>query len=128
MTLLPAPPGLAADMIDPSTGELLSLTQGLHPVDAAIITALRTTRGTGTAVQSAGQRYRDVQRAGSGAADVLAQETRFALSALVEARQLRIDLLTVEIEGTAGVIEVRYFNLVERTERVLRATVPEVLR
>ena len=39
------PAAVLADDIDPKTGELRSLLRGLHPVDAAVITAMRTERG-----------------------------------------------------------------------------------
>ena len=72
------PPGILADAIDPETGEYLSLTRGFDPTDAAVLTALRTIRATGSAVENVGHRFVDMELVGPDSPSFLEQEARRA--------------------------------------------------
>lgn len=112
-----SPPVILADAIDPTTGELLSLTRGMDPTDAAVITALRTVRGTGASVRAVGQRFADVTHVDDAAAQMLEHLTRAALRHLVEDRQIRIERIAVTADQNTDWAEVvvAYENL--RTSR-----------
>lgn len=86
-----APPGILADAIDPVTGDYLSIERGFDPTDAAVLTALTVQRGSGSAVETVGQRYQDLERVDDTAAQFLAAETERALKRLVDSRQVIVD-------------------------------------
>lgn len=86
-----APPGILADAIDPVTGDYLSIERGFDPTDAAVLTALTVQRGSGSAVETVGQRYQDLERVDDTAAQFLASETERALKRLVDSRQIIVD-------------------------------------
>src|SRR6478736_2462236 len=73
------PVAFLADPIDPVTGDLLSIERGFYPTDADVITAIRTERGTGSAVEDVGQRYRDAKRVDPTLPEFLRQETALTL-------------------------------------------------
>jgi len=86
-----APPGILADAIDPVTGDYLSIERGFDPTDAAVLTALTVQRGSGSAVETVGQRYQDLERVDDTASQFLAAETERALKRLVDSRQVVVD-------------------------------------
>jgi hypothetical protein len=120
--MLPAavrPRAFAAERINPDTGELESLTVGRDPVQAAVITAARTERGTGGSVQSTGQRFRDVRKLGPTGTELLRTEAQKMFAPLVAqglARVLNVTITGGDDEASASVV-VAWRNLLDGTDR-----------
>ena len=116
------PTAMVADPIDPTTGELLSIERGFDSVDAAVITALRTVRDSGSAVEDVGQRFADAKLVTPALEGFLREEARLALDHLTSTKQISLEDVTVATEDdTAGVFIV-YRNIPADKER--RAFLP----
>lgn len=111
------PIAMLADPVDPATGELLSIERGFDPTDAAVITALRTIRGSGSAVENVGNRYRDATHVTPELTSFMREETRLALEHLTSTNQIRLDAVTVLTEGDTANLVVEYVNLARQQDR-----------
>jgi hypothetical protein len=112
-----APVGILADAVDPGTREYLSIERGFDPTDAAVLAALSTERGSGSAVMNCGQKYRQASHITPQLQSFFQQETEFALQHLIDSRQIRLDEVLLETEGTAAELHVHYFNLARQQDR-----------
>jgi hypothetical protein len=112
-----APAGILADPIDPATREYLSIERGFDPTDAAVLTALSTERGSGSAVQNCGQKYREATHITPQLQSFFQQETEFALQHLIDSKQIRLDEVSLETEDTTALLYVDYFNLARQQDR-----------
>ncbi len=113
-----APPAILADPIDPHTGEYLSIERGYDPTDAAVLTALTTIRGSGSAVLETGQRFRDATHVTRAAATFLRSEAELALRHLIEAQHIRLESIDVVQGDDFLELAVRYINLARGELRV----------
>lgn len=128
------PPLYLADDVDVGSGELRSITRGAHPVDAWIVTQLRTIRGSGSVVQDDGHLFGQFEIVDDGAQDLAAAEVERLLRPAIERGD--VELLTVSVEefpDADGVaVEVVYRNLRSgagnRTARASVSTRPRVVR
>lgn len=85
------PVPILADLIDPKTGEYLSLEDSATIADGLVVTLLRTRRDSGAAVQGVGQRFRELRNVDSDTPVLAESMAREALAPAV----------------TAGIIELR---------------------
>lgn len=104
------PDGIAADAIDPVTGEYLSIRLGFNPIDAWILGQLAVVRGSGSAVINDGRDYSDVTHAREQDREVFRQETLRPLKPLISAREIEASV-TTEIEGDSIAGYLTYKNL-----------------
>lgn len=88
--------GFLADPIDMTTGEYLSIEEGFDPTDAQVITALRTVRASGSAVQNVGRDFSEVTHISPRHETILRQEIVLALQELIDLREIEIVSITVE--------------------------------
>ncbi len=100
MAVQEPPPAILADLIDPYTGDFLSLLEGRGLADAFAIEALRVQRATGGAVRDVGNRYRQVSHVDESNALVVESMTREAFQAGEEAGLLRVVAVTVEPDAS----------------------------
>ncbi len=116
------PPIILGDDIDPETGELRSILSGIHPVDSAVIVAVRTVRGSGAAVQDVGHRLGDIKKVDDSTAKAIEQEFRRALQPLVDTRDIRIDKIEIEADPDtdSGSSFLAYTNLQAMTARTVK--------
>ena len=105
------PPAILADDIDPATGELRSILRGIHPVDAHVITALRTERGSGVSVMATGQRFRDVRKIDDSFPRRIQDECELALATLIARGDIRLEKIAVVEDSDTGHLYFEYFNL-----------------
>lgn len=111
-----APPaGVLVDALDPATGDLRSMTERLHPVDASVIFNFRVVFGSGVAVSSIGHRFKDVKKVDDQAQRKLADEARRVMAPFEAKRHVKVtNILTAAPtdagEDTGGVVVV-YTNL-----------------
>ncbi len=105
------PPAILADDIDPSTGNLRSILVGIHPVDSAVITRLRTRRGSGASVSEVGQRFDRVKKVDETILSQLRTEVDVMLQDLVDRRDIRIEQVLSEEDGDTARVFVEYTNL-----------------
>jgi hypothetical protein len=105
------PPAILADDIDPATGELRSILRGIRPVDAHVITALRTERGSGVSAMATGQRFRSVRKIDDAFARRIQDECELALAPLIERGDIRLEKIAVIEDGDTGHLYFEYFNL-----------------
>lgn len=111
------PPATLADDIDPATGELRSILRGVHPVDAHVITALRTERGSGVSVMATGQRFRDVRKIDDAFARRIQDECEIALAPLIARGDIKLPKIAVVEDGDAGRLYFVYVNLRAQNRR-----------
>jgi hypothetical protein len=97
-----------ADPIDPATGELLSIERGFYPTDSDVITALRTERASGSAVEDVGQQFRKAKRIDPQLPEFLRQETVLALKHLTESGDLRLDRIDPAGVGDTALLSIQY--------------------
>lgn len=121
------PLGMLSDPIDAATGELLSIERGFDPTDAAVFTALRTVRGSGSAVEDVGQRYGDAKLVVPQLKTFFREETRLALQHLVDSKQIRIESVEVLTEDTAAEVRIIYFNVARNAERTAALPLNQLL-
>lgn len=107
------PPAFLADDIDIDTGDFASMLTRVHPVDAAVKEAFRLTRGTGAAVQEAGQRFGDIRKQTQYTATEIERECRRIMQPFADRGDLSIVDITVdsEIHYDMSAALVRYINL-----------------
>lgn len=109
---------ILADPIDPLTGEYLSLFRGFDPTDAAMLTAFRTKRGTGSAVANVGQRFSDAKKIDPYLEPFLREEVRLASKDIVDAGDATIDSVTLnEVGGTAVELYVKWQNVARQKQQ-----------
>lgn len=107
------PPGILAYAIDPTTGEYLSISRGMHPIDQQVIIALKVKRRSGAAVMNDGQRFSDIKKVDDTAQARIDSETRTALARLLKNGDIEIiSLVPVADQDTdTGTMSLRYRNL-----------------
>lgn len=120
------PIAMLADPIDFETGELLSIERGFDPVDAAVITALRIERGSGSAVEDVGQQYRKATHVDPALPALLREETRLALEHLVDAGDITFAVEPVTADDYAD-LQIRYQNVARQRENKLNLSPTQLL-
>ncbi len=117
-----SPPVILGDDIDPATGELRSILSGIHPVDSAVIVAVRTVRVRAAAVQDVGHRLSDIKKVDESTAKAIEQELRRALQPLVDTRDIRLDKIEIEADPDtdSGASLLAYTNLQAMTARTVK--------
>ncbi len=107
-----APPGILADAVDPQTGEYLSISRGMDPIDQQVLIALTVGRGSGVAVQDEGHEFGSVRKTTETARTILDATARRALDRLVRAGDIRIREIVAEADpsGDSGGVTVEYEN------------------
>lgn len=84
------PPGILADAIDPLTHEYLSIRQGMDPIDAQVLIALKVVRKSGASVQDDGQDFATIENVDDQTPALIEAKTRLALRRLLENRDIEI--------------------------------------
>lgn len=105
------PIGMLADPIDVTTGDYLSIERGFDPTDAAVLTAVRTVRGSGSAVENVGQRFADHPRVDNQLEPFMREEVRLTLDHLVQAGDIAIERVTVTPIGDSCETYIEWRNL-----------------
>lgn len=85
------PPVMRASNLDPTTGEVLSLTRDVAPIPAAIQRQFRTVRGSGAAVLNDGQSFNKIQKNDITATRQIQFEIQRIFAPFVIAKTARID-------------------------------------
>ena len=99
-----SPPAILADLVDPTTHELRSLTRSDDVVEAQVKIALSRVRGSGVSVTRIGQRFGDVRKLADDASVILKREAAFAMKPLV-------DRGLVEVESSEVTIGTDWFEV-----------------
>jgi hypothetical protein len=104
---------ITADYIDPTTQEYLSLTKGMDPIDAQVLIAIKTIKGSGAAVLEDGSGLRNIRKITRDVVQRVQAEVRSALRRLVANRDIRIDQIPVTVLKGSQQVDLRidYFNL-----------------
>jgi hypothetical protein len=104
---------ITADYIDPVTNEYLSMTQGMDPIDAQVIIAIKTIKGSGDAVANDGTRLRDLDKIRPNIEFQIEGEVRNALERLVRNRDIRIDKFVFDVDKPNDTVsfQLDYINL-----------------
>lgn len=105
------PPAILADAIDPETHDYLSIDRGQDPIDAQVILALKTVRGSGAAVTDTGNQFTSIGKLDDSAEAAFRREAEIALSLLVTNRDIRIDSIEVLVQDDFAEVTVTYENL-----------------
>lgn len=114
------PNGVLADPIDATTGDYLSIERGFDPTDAAVITAVRTVRASGSAVEDVGQRFADHKFVDNKLEPFMREEVRLALKHLTERGDLSIDKVSVTLFGDGAETYVEWQNVARQKAQALR--------
>jgi len=127
---LAAPSPLLADDIDPYTHDFASITTGVDPIDAQVLTALTTLRDSGASVDGIGIRITDTKIL----ADIvltLTSAVKQALSTLIANRDIQLvkvdfgdDAEGVDPENQAVNFAVKWVNLRALDQAVRQVDVP----
>ena len=112
------PIAILADAIDFKTGEYLSISRGFDPVDAAVQVALRTVRGSGSAVEDVGQKFHEQSHVTAGLQTFFREEVAFALRHLVESKEIRLVSVVIPTGDDWAEAQVKYQNLISGGERI----------
>jgi hypothetical protein len=103
-----APVPWLGDPIDPTTGEYLSIEFGFWPIDSHVITAIRTERGSGSAVQDVGQQYRKAPLVDTQLPNFFRLETALALKHLTDEGDIVLRKVEPLGERDAGTVKIDY--------------------
>lgn len=96
------PPAILADMIDPATGEFLSIVDSATIADGLVVHLLRTQRGTGAAVLRTGQRFRELTHVTKGSPEVVESMVREALRPATDAGVVAFRSIEAEVDAQDG--------------------------
>jgi hypothetical protein len=120
-----SPSPLLADAWDPSTRDYSSLSAGFDVVDAAVITALCTVRGSGASVMEVGLGEIPAKIT-SAVENEIESGVRLALQALSRAGDVRVRRVDVAVDQGAQQVTVRldYANLRAGAERSVPVPLP----
>jgi hypothetical protein len=113
------PIAMLADPIDPATGELLSIERGFDPTDAAVINAVRTVRGSGSAVEDVGHQFGSATHITPKLEISLREEARLALENLTSSKQIVMQEVSVQTEDTEAGVLLVYENVAKGERREL---------
>lgn len=112
---------MLADPIDPISGDYLSIERGFDPVDAAMLTAFRTERASGSAVENVGQRFRDKTHVDSQLDSFFREEVRLTSKDLVDPGDVEIEDVQVVDVGNGGVeLFVKWTNVARQKSQSAR--------
>lgn len=120
-----APVAITGDAIDWTTGDYLSIARGYDATDAAVLTALGTVRGSGSAVERVGHQLRDYPRVDDGLETFFREEVAFALRHLTESNQIRLLSVTIVSDSDWAEARVKYFNVLRGDERLVPLALSE---
>jgi hypothetical protein len=114
------PPGILADAIDPTTGEYLSIRQGMHPIDAQVLLAMSVERKSGASVMDDGQDFKTVRKVDEQAQSLIEAKTRLILKRLIDNNDIAIIALTAvaAADTQSGYTAFQYRNLRQRRSPV----------
>lgn len=104
---------ITADFIDPATGDYASLTSGLHPIDAQVILAMSTVKGSGAAVMDEGCNLENIRKIRDTVKREIESEIRVALKRLVANGDIRLNTFAFDVQASnhyVGVV-VNYQNM-----------------
>jgi hypothetical protein len=96
------PPAILADQIDPATGEYLSIVDSATIADGLVVHLLRTQRGSGAAVLSFGQRFRELTHVTTDSPELVESMAREALQPAADSGVVRFDQVEAEVEPADG--------------------------
>lgn len=116
--LAPAP--IIAEEIDVATGDLASLTTGLAPEDAWVVTQLRCIRGSGAAVEDQGHELGKVELNSDDAAQLLAYEIDRLLRPAVDRGAIEVLSRSVLAGESAPAFDMASIQLEWRNLRTTR--------
>lgn len=111
------PPGIIADPVDVETGEYLSIERTFDPTDAAVFTAIRTVRGSGSSVETVGARFADHPLVDGRLEMFFRQELEFALRPLISSGQIVLEKVEVLKDDDWAELHFHYYN---RAAQLLR--------
>ena len=110
-----APPSpLLAEQIDPETGDYISLFDGVDPIEAQVLNALRIRRGSGASVMDVGNRFHLIRKIDETIGKQIDSLTREALGRLIANRDIRylgIDVEVLDPGNSTVVVKARWQNL-----------------
>lgn len=109
-----------ADAIDVATGEYLSIERGFDPTDAAFLTAMRTVRGSGSAVENVGQNFADHPRVDPKLGPFMREEVRLATKTLVDSGDLLVQNVSVKSLGDGAEVYIEWKNLARDKAQAIR--------
>jgi hypothetical protein len=107
------PPGILADAIDPTTGEYLSISKGMDPIDAQMILALSVKRGSGASVTEDGQTFFEIKKIDESTPALIEARTRSSAKRLTDRGDVAFATLTpfADSASQSGSVAVQYRNL-----------------
>lgn len=88
--------GIAADAIDPVTGEYLSISQGFDPLDAWVLGQFAVVRGSGSAVMNDGRDFSDVTHIGERYREIFRQEILRAVQPMIDGQLIEVVRLKID--------------------------------
>jgi hypothetical protein len=121
------PIGMLADPVDFATGELLSIARGFDPTDAAVFTALRTVKASGSAVEDVGHNFRDAKLITPQLESFFREEVRLALDHLTSTKQISLERVEYVEVGDTVEIQVHYFNVARSQARMVPLALNQLL-
>jgi len=116
------------DAIDPLTGEVQSLTTGMDPTDAALLTQLRTVRGSGASVLEDGHNLDRIENNNGDAKARIVFELQRLVQPFLDRREIQLERPIAdsvdagEAEGDTAAAEILYVNLRTREKRSIPVT------
>lgn len=107
------PPGILADAIDPKTGEYLSISKGMDPIDSQVIVALTVVRASGSAVTDDGQTFSEIRKIDGSTGTLIGSRAKLALKRLTENRDIGIQQLASQAnpDDESAALALQYKNL-----------------
>lgn len=104
------PPAILADAVDPQTGEYLSISRGMDPVDQQVLIALTLKKGSGAAVADDGQEFEKIRKVDESSSRLIDAEARRALARLVQQRDIRVRSVLPNSDSDWAEVVVNYEN------------------
>jgi hypothetical protein len=104
---------ITADYIDPKTGDYASMVKGLDAIDAQVILAMNTVKGSGAAVMEEGCNLEDIQHILDTVRREIQSEVKVAFKRLIDNHDIRLGAFSFDVqpENQYVATEVEYQNL-----------------
>jgi len=89
---------ITADFIDPATGNYSSMVSGIDPIDAQVVIAMNTVRGSGACVTEDGCNLENIRKIRETVQREIESEIRVALKRLIDNGDIRLRSFTFDVQ------------------------------
>ena len=100
-----APPVILADYISPDTRDFVSMLYTFDPIDAQVVIAITTKRGSGAAVSDTGHKLHNIKKIRDSITTEITAEIKTALKRLLTNGDITLKPITFDVDQGSQQVE-----------------------